>query len=142
MLAIFFSRCSFAVSLRAAVRRRCSGLFSRLPKQQFLSTQRLSPPGEDGKGKIVPDTPYTGCSITFLGTSAGSATMHRSPSSIAVRMGASTVWYLQLMSSGEDCMLFDCGEGTQRQILFNPHIRKGRIKSIFITHLHGDHVRY
>ena len=35
--------------------------------------------------------------------------------------------------------LFDCGEGTQHQLLhtaFNP----GKLDKIFISHLHGDHL--
>lgn len=35
--------------------------------------------------------------------------------------------------------MFDCGEGTQRQIL-ETTIRPRKVKKIFITHLHGDHV--
>ena len=36
-------------------------------------------------------------------------------------------------------MLLDCGEGTQRQMVA-AHIGFSRVKLIFITHLHGDHV--
>jgi ribonuclease Z len=35
--------------------------------------------------------------------------------------------------------LIDCGEGTQAQ-LFHHRIRHDRVKQIFISHLHGDHV--
>ena len=35
--------------------------------------------------------------------------------------------------------MFDCGEGTVRQLL-NSSVRASKIDSVFITHLHGDHV--
>ena len=36
-------------------------------------------------------------------------------------------------------MLFDCGEGTQRQILYTK-VSPMKISKIFITHFHGDHI--
>lgn len=35
--------------------------------------------------------------------------------------------------------MFDCGEGTVRQML-NSSVRASKLDSVFITHLHGDHV--
>ncbi|AFY80979.1 ribonuclease Z [Oscillatoria acuminata] len=66
--------------------------------------------------------------ITFLGTSSGVPTRSRNVSSLAVRLPQrSEVW------------LFDCGEGTQHQIL-SSDIKISQISRIFITHLHGDHI--
>lgn len=66
--------------------------------------------------------------ITFLGTSSGVPTRSRNVSSVAVRLPQrSEVW------------LFDCGEGTQHQIL-RSEIKISQIRRIFITHLHGDHI--
>jgi ribonuclease Z len=36
-------------------------------------------------------------------------------------------------------MLFDCGEGTQLQLL-RTDLRLSRLRYVFITHMHGDHV--
>jgi ribonuclease Z len=35
--------------------------------------------------------------------------------------------------------LFDCGEGTQHQLL-RSEIRSSQIRRIFVTHMHGDHI--
>jgi ribonuclease Z len=63
----------------------------------------------------------------FLGTSAGRPTKERNVSALALTMENEHGWYL-----------FDCGEATQHQIL-KTSLKNGRLKSIFITHLHGDH---
>ncbi len=66
--------------------------------------------------------------ITFLGTSSGTPTRSRNVSSIALRLPQrSEVW------------LFDCGEGTQHQIL-RSDIKVSQITRIFVTHMHGDHI--
>jgi ribonuclease Z len=62
--------------------------------------------------------------LTFLGTAAARPTVGRNVSALA------------LQREGE-LMLFDCGEGTQRQMM-----RYGTgfsLDDIFISHLHGDH---
>ena len=64
--------------------------------------------------------------ILFLGTSAAVPSRDRSTSCIAVR-------------EGSDIVLMDCGEGSQRQIMASPYSFM-KIRSILITHLHGDHV--
>jgi len=66
--------------------------------------------------------------ITFLGTSSGVPSLTRNVSSLALKLSQSPeVW------------LFDCGEGTQHQII-KSKIKSSQIKKIFITHMHGDHI--
>jgi ribonuclease Z len=64
--------------------------------------------------------------IVFLGTSGSMPTQSRGSSAIAIRR------------EGE-IILFDCGEGTQKQMVA-ARIGFRRRMRIFITHLHGDHV--
>lgn len=66
--------------------------------------------------------------ITFLGTSSGVPTRSRNVSSVALRLPQrAEVW------------LFDCGEGTQHQLL-RSELKSSQISRIFITHMHGDHI--
>jgi ribonuclease Z len=67
--------------------------------------------------------------LEFLGTGAGVPAKHRNVSSMA----------LKLLDERNAVWLFDCGEGTQMQILHTT-IRPRKIEKIFITHLHGDHI--
>jgi len=67
-----------------------------------------------------------GLRIIFLGTGGSTPSVHRNLPSIAVRRGAELV-------------LFDCGEGTQRQMMF-ARVGFCRKMKIFISHMHGDHV--
>ncbi|MTH52306.1 ribonuclease Z [Bacillus mangrovi] len=67
--------------------------------------------------------------VLFLGTGAGVPSKQRNVSSVA----------LELLSERGAVWLFDCGEGTQHQILHTT-LKPGKIEKIFITHLHGDHI--
>ena len=64
--------------------------------------------------------------ITFLGTSSAVPSKHRNHAGIIIK-------YFK------DTLLFDCGEGTQRQLTY-AKISPMKINKIFITHFHGDHV--
>ncbi len=65
--------------------------------------------------------------LTFLGTSAGKPTKERNVSALALEFDQDNKWYL-----------FDCGEATQHQIIHS-RLTVGKLDTIFITHLHGDH---
>lgn len=65
--------------------------------------------------------------FTFLGTSAGTPTKVRNVTALALEYGEVKSWYL-----------FDCGEGTQHQLLRTRH-SPVKLRAIFITHVHGDH---
>src|ERR1700742_4612584 len=63
--------------------------------------------------------------VVFLGTSASAPTASRSPAALLVRRGG-------------DRLLFDCAEGTQRQLM-RTTIGLPDLEEIFLTHYHADH---
>src|SRR2546422_7745412 len=86
--------------------------------------------GERGQYRLLPTTTahyryfLPMLSVTFLGTSAARPTVERNVSAMA------------LVREGET-LLFECGEGTQRQMM-----RYGvsfALSEIFFTHFHADH---
>ena len=63
--------------------------------------------------------------VTFLGTSGAVPTTERNTSAVFVNREG-------------DQLLFDCGEGTQRQMMrYNTGFA---VDHLFVTHVHGDHV--
>ena len=63
--------------------------------------------------------------IIFLGTGGSWPTVKRNVTSVALKRGS-------------EIILFDCGEGTQRQFQ-KSKLSYMQISKIFITHFHGDH---
>jgi ribonuclease Z len=63
--------------------------------------------------------------LVFLGTSGSVPTARRAPSALLLRRGG-------------DRLLFDCGEGTQRQLLRSA-IGLVELDEVFLTHYHADH---
>ena len=63
--------------------------------------------------------------VTFLGTAGSLPTPDRNPSAV-------------LVNREGEMMLFDCGEGTQRQLM-KSRLSFMKLKHIFITHWHADH---
>lgn len=64
--------------------------------------------------------------IVFLGTSCMQPTKERNHSSF-------------LLSFNQENILFDCGEGTQRQLRI-AGLKPAKISKLLISHWHGDHV--
>lgn len=63
--------------------------------------------------------------VVFLGTSGSAPTAKRATSATLIRRGG-------------DRLLFDCGEGTQRQLL-RSDVGLIDLEEIFLTHFHADH---
>ncbi len=66
--------------------------------------------------------------LLFLGTGAGTPSPTRNVSALLLQF-----------DQGKETWLFDCGEGTQQQIM-RGGMAIQHISHIFITHLHGDHI--
>ncbi|MBD3426119.1 MAG: ribonuclease Z [Candidatus Omnitrophica bacterium] len=85
---------------------------------------KLSASGERNRKRLK----MSKITLTLLGTTAGVPTKQRAHSAV----------HLRYSDAEEFCCLFDCGEGTQRQILF-AGLNMMKLDHIFITHWHGDH---
>ncbi len=64
--------------------------------------------------------------LTFLGTGGSWPSSQRNVSAVGLKRGS-------------EVLLFDCGEGTQRQFQ-KSGLSYMAVEKIFITHLHGDHI--
>lgn len=90
---------------------------------KIFSHAKVAPRGKkrSGEGYILPMS----LTIRLLGTSASRPTVERNVSSLAIHREGET-------------LMFDCGEGTQRQMM-----RYGvsfALEDIFFTHMHADHL--
>jgi ribonuclease Z len=63
--------------------------------------------------------------LVFLGTSGSMPTAQRAPTALLVRRGG-------------ERLLFDCAEGTQRQLL-RSEVGLVELREVFLTHYHADH---
>ena len=63
--------------------------------------------------------------LVFFGTSGSVPTAHRAPSALLLRRGG-------------ERLLFDCGEGTQRQLLRSA-VGLIELREVFVSHFHADH---
>src|SRR2546426_6872001 len=64
--------------------------------------------------------------VVFVGTAGSMPTAQRAPAALLVRRGGHK-------------LLFDCAEGTQRQLL-RSSVGLVELQEIFLTHFHADHV--
>jgi ribonuclease Z len=64
--------------------------------------------------------------LVFLGTAGSMPTAQRAPAALLIRRGG-------------DRLLFDCAEGTQRQLL-RSSVGLVELGEIFVTHFHADHI--
>src|SRR5262249_51200397 len=63
--------------------------------------------------------------LVFLGTAGSMPTPQRAPTALLVRRGG-------------ERLLFDCAEGTQRQLLVSA-VGLVELREVFLTHYHADH---
>jgi ribonuclease Z len=63
--------------------------------------------------------------LVFFGTSGSVPTAQRAPSALLLRRGG-------------ERLLFDCGEGTQRQLL-RSSVGLVELREVFVSHFHADH---
>src|SRR6266550_1377861 len=93
-------------------------------------SQKESPPPPIGRRErwLEPPKPRIArvdLDLVFLGTSGSMPTAKRAPTALLVRRGG-------------ERLLFDCAEGTQRQLLRST-VGLVELPEVFLTHYHADH---
>ena len=90
---------------------------------------RFSDPVSDrdakGLSRSELDSRAVDLDLVFFGTSGSVPTAQRGPSALLVRRGG-------------ERLLFDCGEGTQRQML-RSSVGLVELREVFVSHFHADH---
>ena len=126
-----WSRLLFASSVSTTSRRPPRFVKSSASARNLLASRAWisTAPDPEAKrhAKHNPEFHMPPVKLTILGSSSMQPQVHRNATSAALKM-TNNVW------------LFDCGEGTQRQIFTSSEIGIGMVSKIFITHLHSDHV--
>ena len=75
--------------------------------------------------KGQPYNRFVDLDLVFFGTSGSVPTAQRAPSALLLRRGG-------------ERLLFDCGEGTQRQLL-RSSVGLIELREVFVSHFHADH---
>ncbi len=107
--------------------------FYSTPQSNLIMDETFDPEMDDlleveqKKQELLSNSFFTGMRVVFLGTASQKPSSIRNVSAIALQLEKQT-W------------LFDCGEGTSKQIVLSPHASFSKLNKIFITHMHGDHV--
>jgi ribonuclease Z len=94
----------------------------------IVTRATTAPKSDFARSNLSPAHPYTWAvdlDIVFLGTSGSVPTARRGLAGTLVRRGG-------------DRILFDCGEGTQRQLLRST-VGLIELPDVFLTHYHADH---
>eukprot|EP01024_Parvocaulis_polyphysoides_P028767 TRINITY_DN2597_c0_g1_i2.p1 TRINITY_DN2597_c0_g1~~TRINITY_DN2597_c0_g1_i2.p1 ORF type:complete len:559 (-),score=89.17 TRINITY_DN2597_c0_g1_i2:692-2332(-) len=110
----------------AELKRDLKKGLKNVQNSRFNIEDNISKPKYDEERRLYLEEVRTGLAVTWFGTSSGSPTDSRNVSCIALR-------------TPENTCLVDCGEGTMNQ-LQKFQLDPLTIKTIFITHLHGDHI--
>src|SRR5436190_8597352 len=116
-------RRSNAASRVRGSRRTSPGRAGGAAARARAPTRRRAEGREPSRGE--PTLARVDLDLVFFGTSGSVPTARRAPSALLVRRGS-------------ERLLFDCAEGTQRQMLRST-VGLVELREIFLTHYHADH---